>query len=142
MDGGGGGGGAAPRSKLQAAQGFSLTYDNAPVSLHPSFASSSSSASLLLFRCLACFSTASRRDFFPFLMNRVKLILVQSAWDACLGLWEWNRCRFPSTASCTFANIQRYLKCCYLGNVAFRFKMLEFWERIIDSHIVKCCFIH
>lgn len=43
-----------PRSKLQAAQGFSLTYDNAPVSLHPSSASSSSSssASLLLFRCL------------------------------------------------------------------------------------------
>lgn len=35
-----------PRSKLQAAQGFSLTYDNAPVSLHPASASSSAAASL------------------------------------------------------------------------------------------------
>lgn len=124
-----------PRSKLQAAQGFSLTYDNAPVSLHPSSAASASASS----SSVSLLQHSQPPRLLP-LLDELRKAHIGAKYVGRMFRWEWNRCTFPCTASCTY--IQCYLKCCYLGNVAFQFKMFEFLEKMINSHIIKCCFIH
>lgn len=85
-----------PRSKLQAAQGFSLTYDNAPVSLHPSSAaaaSSSSSVSLL--------QQSQPPRLLP-LLDELRKAHIDAKYVGRMFRWDWNRCTFPWTASCSY----------------------------------------